>query len=305
MAGLSILPAPAVARATKAGFEKTGRRTRLILLGTKGGPRPGRLRHASSQVVLVDDVPYVIDCGDGVASQLARAGVRLQRLRHIFITHHHCDHNADYGNLLLLSWASGLSTRIDCHGPPPLKKMTQLFFEMNSFDIQTRIADEGRTPPNSLVHTHEMKRPGLVMKDERVEVTAALVNHPPVVPSFALRLDAPDRSIVISGDTTPSKSLIQLARGADVLVHEALHLPGMEKLLAKIPNAPALRRHLLASHTPTEEVGKVATAAAVKTLVLSHLVPGDMPSITDDQWAAGAGKHFRGEILVGRDLMEV
>jgi len=99
-------------------------RTRLILLGTGGGPRPKKAVSAPAQVILVNDTPYVVDCGDGVARQLSSAGVSLAKLRHVFITHHHSDHNADYGNLILLAWASGLSTQVDAWGPPPLTKMT-------------------------------------------------------------------------------------------------------------------------------------------------------------------------------------
>src|ERR1041385_2926945 len=81
--------------------------TRLILLGTAGGPRPQKARAAPAQVILRNNVAYVIDCGDGVARQLALAGVPLRALRHVFITHHHSDHNADYGNLILLAWTAG------------------------------------------------------------------------------------------------------------------------------------------------------------------------------------------------------
>src|SRR5688500_9535653 len=95
-------------------------KTRLILLGTAGGPRPKPPRSAPAQVIIINDVVYVIDAGDGVARQLAIAGVPLANLRHVFVTHHHSDHNAGYGNLLLLAWASGLRTRVDTWGPPPI-----------------------------------------------------------------------------------------------------------------------------------------------------------------------------------------
>jgi ribonuclease BN (tRNA processing enzyme) len=72
-----------------------------------------------------------------------------------------------------------------------------------------------------------------------------------------------------------------------------------------VPNAATLREHLLASHTVTEEVGKMASEAGVSTLVLSHLVPSDDPSITEEMWVEGARKHFKGTIVVGRDLLEV
>jgi ribonuclease BN (tRNA processing enzyme) len=134
----------------------------------------------------------VIDCGDGVARQLASAGVPFTALRHIFITHQHSDHTADYGNLILLAWTAGLRTQVDTWGPPPLEKMTQLFFEMNAYDINTRITDEGRVPLAPLVHVHERSQGGLVMQDEHVKVTSTLVHHPPVVPAFApLRRSGP------------------------------------------------------------------------------------------------------------------
>src|SRR5512132_116383 len=136
------------------------KRTRLILLGTGGGPRPRTNRIASSQVILVHDSAYVIDCGDGVARQLVAAGVSLTRLRHILITHHHSDHNADYGNLILGAWTVGLETRLDTWGPPPLEKITKLFFEMNAYDINIRMADEGKPPLVPLVHAHEITRSG-------------------------------------------------------------------------------------------------------------------------------------------------
>ena len=104
-------------------------------------------------------------------------------------------------------------------------------------------------------------------------MTTALVDHPPVVPSFAYRFDARDRSIVISGDTTRSDNLVKLARGADVLVHSAMYPPAIDRLAARVPKAASLKASILAHQTSAEDAGKVAQAAGVKTLVLSHLVP--------------------------------
>lgn len=280
-------------------------RTRLILLGTGGGPRPRKENVSACQVIVVNDALYVVDCGDGVARQLVSAGLSLPKLRHVFITHQHSDHNADYGNLLLLSWASGLRTRVDTWGPPPLEKMTRLFFEMNAYDIDIRIADEGRVPLVPLVHPHELSEPGVVMRDENVRVTCTLVDHPPVKPALAYRFDTADRSIVISGDTNRSENLVQLARGADVLVHEALYVPAVDRLVARVPNAATLKKHIIDSHTAVEDCARVATAAGVKTLVLSHLVPADDPTVTEQTWLEAARPHFSGRIVVGRDLMEI
>ena len=280
-------------------------KTRLIHLGTGGGPRPRTANSAPAQVIVTNGAAYVVDCGNGVARQLAFAGVPLSSLRHIFVTHHHSDHNADYGNLIWLAWCAGLRTRVDGWGPPPLAKMTELFFEMNACDIDLRVVDEDRVPLLPLVHVHELSDGGRVLHDENLRVTATLVNHPPVVPAFAYRFDASDRSIVISGDTLPSDNLIRLAEGADVLVHEALHVPAVDRLVARVPNAAALKRSILSHHTPVEEAGRVAHVAGVKKLVLSHFVPADDPGVTDQMWLEGARTHFSGEIVLGKDLLKL
>jgi ribonuclease BN (tRNA processing enzyme) len=285
----------------------TGQRDkmRLILLGTGGGPRPRKTSSAPAQVILFNDTAYVVDCGDGVARQLVFAGVPLPGLRHIFLTHHHSDHNADYGNLILLAWAAGLRTRVDTWGPPPLEKMTRQFLDMNAYDVATRVADEGRVPLVPLVHVHELNESGPVMQDENVKVTAALVRHPPVVPAFGYRFDSRDRSIVISGDTAVSDNLIRLAQGADVLVHDALYASAIDRLVAGVPNATSLKQSILSHHTTAEDAGRVAQAAGVKTLVLSHLVPAEDAAVTDQMWIDAARVHFRGAIIVGRDLLEI
>jgi ribonuclease BN (tRNA processing enzyme) len=281
-------------------------RTRLVLLGTGGGPRvtaKGRAKPAT--LIVANNLPYVVDCGDGVALQFVRAGFALDTLRYVFLTHHHSDHNLDYGNLIYAGWAAGLRTPVDSYGPPPLKAITESYFQMNRFDIETRIADEGRVDLRKLVTAHEFDRNGLVMQNADVKVTAARVRHPPIEHAYAYRFDCPDRSIVISGDTTVSPELVALAKGADVLVSEAMHLGGLENLLKKVPNASTLREHLLASHIATEDLGKLAAEAGVKTLVMTHLVPSDDPSITDALWIDGVRKHYDGQIVVGRDLLEV
>jgi ribonuclease BN (tRNA processing enzyme) len=256
-------------------------------------------------VIVVNNAAYVVDCGNGVAFQLVRAGLPLSAVRHIFITHHHSDHNADYGNLLLLAWVSGLQNRVDTWGPPPLARMTSLFFEMNAYDIATRISDEGRVPLVPLVHPHEVTQNGVVMKDDNVTVTCVLVDHRPVTPAFAYRFDSRDRSIVISGDTKRSDALVRLAEGADILVHEALYPSAVNRLVAPLANAAALEKSILSHHTPIEDVGRVAQAAGVKTLVLSHFVPAEDSSITDEMWIEAARKTYKGLIIVGRDLLEI
>lgn len=305
-AAVSLWANPLLAQAQKSADTPKKMGTRLILLGTGGGPSPKKTRSAPAQVILVNDVPYVIDCGDGVSRQLLLAGVSPAKIGKVFLTHHHSDHNADYGTLILLAWAIGLKTRVDTYGPPPLEKMTKLSLEMNAYDINIRIVDEGRVPLAPLIHPHEFNEGGVVMQDENVKVMATLVNHPPVAPAFAYRFDTPDRSIVISGDTTPSENLIKLAKGADILVHEVIYKQGLAKSIAHIQNAERLLEHIVSSHTTHEDVGKVAKAAGVKTLVLSHLVPSEgSPAASDEVLIKAAKIHFDGEVIVGKDLIEI
>jgi ribonuclease BN (tRNA processing enzyme) len=278
-------------------------KTRLVLLGTAGGPTPKVDRAAPAQAVVVGDAMYLVDCGDGVARQLALAKLPIQQLRALFITHHHSDHNAGYGPLFLLGWTAVLRT-VDAYGGPPLVEMTRLLLAAHAFDIETRIVDEGRTPLAPLVRPHEITGGGEIFRDERVRVTAAVNHHPPIAHSFAYRIDSADRSIVVSGDTAYSESVMKLARGADVLVHEALFRAFWERPDA--PLTPAVRRHIIASHTDAEDVGRLAAEAGVKTLVLSHFVPSEPAgAVSDEQWLAAARRHFRGPIVLGRDLMEI
>jgi ribonuclease BN (tRNA processing enzyme) len=288
------------------GFAQEKKPTRVVLLGTKGGPRVGESgRSNPSTLILINDVPYLVDCGYGATKQLLSAGIAVNRLRYVFVTHHHSDHNLEFGPLVYNAWITGIPAHIDAYGPPGMARMAEDYFNYLKFDIDTRIVDEGRPDPRKLVTTHEFDKPGVVMTNDDVKVSACLVPHPPVKPAYAYRFDAKDRSVVISGDTAYAPELAEFAKGADVLVHEVMYLPGIEALIKRLPNAKRLREHLLVAHTLPEDVGKIAAQAGVKTLVLSHFVPGDDPSITDEQWSEGVRKHFKGRVVVGKDLMEI
>ncbi len=306
-AAATKLPSPPGSAAVAASAVPHTAGTRLILLGTKGGPRvgPPGTPTSTSTLILVNGVPYIIDCGYGTSSQLVGAKVALNTVRHVFVTHHHSDHMIELGPLVYNGWATGLRTQVDVYGPPGTAKMITDFLAYMQLDIQTRMADEGRPDLRKLVVSRDLAEPGMVFQNPDVKVTAARVPHPPIEQAYAYRFETKDASIVISGDTTYAPKLAEFAKDADVLVHEVMHLGGIEKLLKRVPNPAALREHLIASHTVPEDVGKIAAAARVKTLVLSHLVPGDDPSITDDMWTQGVAKHFTGRIIVGKDLMEV
>lgn len=111
--------------------------------------------------------------------------------------------------------------------------------------------------------------------------------------------------MVISGDTKRSDALIRLAQGADVLVHEALYVPAVDRLVARVPDAATLKKSIISHHTSVDDAGRVAEAAGVKTLVLSHFVPPNDPNITDQRWIDGARSTFKGRIIVGKDLLEI
>jgi ribonuclease BN (tRNA processing enzyme) len=287
-------------------------RTRLILLGTRGGPRVGKEgRRNSSVLLLINGVPYVVDCGYGTSQQLLAAGIPLNSVRYIFVTHHHSDHALEYGPLFYNGWVSGAPVRVDSYGPPGLEAMTRAFFEYMKIDIDTRMTDEGRPDPRTRLFAHDVvmgaaaSPPIKVLENTDVKVTAVRVPHPMIKDALAYRFDAADRSIVISGDTAYCTALADLAKGADVLVHEVMHLAGVEALLKRVPNAARLREHLLVSHTTPEDVGRVAAGAGVKMLVLYHFVPADDPSLTDEMWLEGVRKHYKGRIVIGQDLMEL
>jgi len=130
---------------------------RLVTLGTRGGPaiRTGFTPSPSANLIVFDSVPYVIDTGYGTSFKLVASKFPLPQLRYTFITHHHSDHNAEFGLLVYNSWVMGLKTPIDAYGPAGMNRLAQGFWDALQFDIETRIADEGRPDLRKLVNTHE------------------------------------------------------------------------------------------------------------------------------------------------------
>ncbi|HEX4411201.1 MAG TPA: MBL fold metallo-hydrolase [Xanthobacteraceae bacterium] len=286
---------------------KDAKGTKLVLLGTGAGPVPGRSRRMTSHVMVSNGAAYVLDCGLGVVDRYAETGIPFGALRGIFITHHHFDHNVEYGPLLSIGWVQGMPLSVRAYGPPPLKQMTADYLK----SMQTTIgfwSEDLKMKPLESVDVTEVPGAGPVMQDDNVRVTSTVVQHPPVKPALAYRFDFHDRSIVFSGDTVAVDAVAELAKGADVLVHEAMYLPALvDYLHAQIAKGRPVKfedymAHMNADHTPVEDVGRIAAKAGVKTLVLSHLTPA-IDSISDDTWRAPAAKFFKGDIVVGRDLM--
>ena len=275
----------------------------ILLLGTAGGPRPSSRRAAPSQAVLHNGETHVVDCGSGVAHQLVKADVALDTLRTITITHHHADHMLDMGTLPLLAWTDGLQTTVDLFGPAPTQLSFDSFVTMMSAELDARTATTGRTPFPQLVSVSEVTRPGVIYDAGGLRITAAAVDHPPFELALGYRYDSEEGSVVFSGDTRYSENLLELAQGADVLVHEALHEQSINLQLEGAA-ARTLRDHLMGTHTTAADVGLLAQRAGVKRLVLSHLVPHH-PGVTDEMWRSEASRHFSGEVIVAHDLMRI
>ncbi|CDO35210.1 MBL fold metallo-hydrolase [Novosphingobium sp. KN65.2] len=304
--GLIATPAMSLAASTTAPDTKSAKGAKLVLLGTKGGPRVGGKRSNPANALVVDNNVYVIDTGMGVTSQFVKAGLNLSDIRAIFISHMHSDHELEFGNLVYNMWAAGVLRRpVDAYGPAGMEALAADYWHLNREDIRIRMADEGKAHPDTLLRAHDFRQSqGTVMSADGVTVTAFTTPHPPME-NLAYRFETPYGSVVYSGDTAYNPALADFAKGADVLVHEVLYVPGVDALVKRANGTPEFRNHLLESHTSAEQVGMIAKRAGVKKLVLSHFVPGDMEWITDDMWRDEVAKHYKGEIVVGRDLMEI
>jgi ribonuclease BN (tRNA processing enzyme) len=296
--------------------------TRLILLGTQGGPRVNADRAQSANVLIVNGTPYLIDAGNGVARQLSLARVPLPSIHQIFITHNHDDHNADWGTLMGLAWTLGNTRPITVYGPRGTESMRQGFLEYFAPNAAAHYLEgAANIPPESVIKAHDIAAPGLIYQDANIRVTAHENCHyhfSKGTPgyrwqqSFAFRFDTPDRVIVFSGDTGPcDDALADFARGADILVHEVIDVPAIEAALRRpvpgLDTSPAriaaLMTHMVTEHSTPQEVGKTASRAGVRMVVLSHLIPG-APTEPDSGYVEGVKEFYSGPVVVGRDLLE-
>lgn len=273
----------------------------LVTLGSKGGPaiRPGGPSPTSS-LLRLGGRTIVIDCGLGVSRGLVEAGLSLKELDLVFITHLHSDHVLELGGLLHTAWTTGLDHEVRIFGPPGTGHYWSRFAQALEFDIEIRIADEGRPDIRDLLRIEEFAE-GPVLDEAGLAVSALRVDHPPVTDCFALRFDHADGNIVFSADTAHFPPLADFAQGADVLVHEAMLADGVERLVARTGNGARLREHLLASHSFAADAGRIATEAGVGRLVLHHLIPADDPAITPDHWVRAARETWEGPLTIARD----
>ena len=278
---------------------------KIILLGVKGGPaiRQGGAMPTSSYLHMAGR-NILIDCGIGATRSVVEAGVSILEIDTIFITHLHSDHFLELGPLLYTAWTTGLTRTVHVFGPVGIKDYWDNFLKAMTFDYDIRLEDEARPPLKGLVVVEEYG-PGKVTADETVSVQALRVDHPPVTDCFALRFEAGGKSVVFSADTCYFPPLAKFAEGANVLVHEAMLTAGVDKLVARTPGATRLREHLMASHTPADDAGKIASSALVGTLVLNHLVPADDPEFGASDWIAEVSKTWNGRVIVGHDGLSI
>ena len=296
--------------------------TRLILLGTQGGPRVNADRAQSANVLIVNGTPYLVDAGNGVARQLSLAHVPLPSIHQIFITHNHDDHNADWGTLMGLAWTLGNTQPITVYGPRGTESMRQGFLRYFAPNAAAHFLEGApNVPPATVIQARDIAAPGLIYRDANIRVTAHENCHyhfSKGTPgyhwqqSFAFRFDTPDRVIVFSGDTGPcGDALADFAKGADILVHEVIDVPAIEAALRRpipgLDTSPArinaLMTHMITEHSTPQEVGKTASQAGVRMVVLSHLIPG-APTEPDSGYVEGVKEFYSGPVIVGRDLME-
>lgn len=296
--------------------------TRLILLGTAAGPIPRSLRSQPSNLLVVDGRPYLIDAGDGVSRQLVTAGFKVSDVRHIFLTHHHIDHNAGLGSLMAFGWVEDYQRNmpsappVQIYGPPATTFLVKSALDYLSIGERIFKAEMPVPAAKDRFVAHDIDNNGVIFSDDRVRVTAVENTHfniPRSAPNFgkdksySYRFDTPGRSVVFTGDTGPSDAVTKLAEGADVLVTEIEDVETMMKTFTGSmtkEQAGAFRDHLEREHLTPEAVGKMAAAARVKAVVLTHFTPDEDEPTDASRFTQGVRKYYNGPVIAGRDLFE-
>ena len=279
---------------------------KVVLFGTKGGPRliKGGSWPTSSALVLNDKV-YIIDAGLGVTRQFIEAGFTYDQLETVFITHHHSDHNLELGGLVYTSWVGAPAHHIKLFGPHGLNRLMTSFVDSQAFDIDIRVHDEGLNDIRNCFSCHEFTE-GVVFEDDHLIVQALRVKHPPVTDCFALKFETETAKIVFGADTAYFPPLAEFARDADILVHEAMHLGGAKQICDMLKDTkPKLWDHFMASHTPCEDVGRIAASANCKTLVVNHFVPEIGFRVSKDEFETAIRSTFAGNLVLGKDLLSI
>lgn len=272
----------------------------VTLLGT-GMPHPDRDRRGPSQLVELGGDVVVVDCGPGALHRLLESGVRVEAISHIALTHLHADHVTGLADLLWAGWIGGWwVTPPPLLGPPGTAQLLERLLETFDDDIQWRTA-EGATSRAGLVPQVVEIEDGWALEHGGWRLLAFGVDHRPVEHAFGFRFEFSGRSVVFSGDTRRCDSLIEHAKGADLLVHEVIWGEGMTRSISESQTGESRARleRILSYHTPSVELGQIAALANVKHLVLTHLILADG---TTDDLRADIRRSFAGRVSVGEDL---
>jgi ribonuclease BN (tRNA processing enzyme) len=282
----------------------------IVFLGT-GFPRPDPRAMGPSLAVVVGEKAYLVDAGAGVVRRAAEAFERgepalaADRLDTVFLTHLHSDHTLGLPDLLLTPWVVGREKPLTVIGPAGSTKMLESLSRAWSEDIAVRLeGGEGgnRTGYRAVVREIE---PGVVFRDDLVEVTAFRVRHGSWHDAFGFRFDASGRSIVVSGDTAADPELVQrVCNGCDVLVHEVFAGTGIIEnsfTSQKLGHPQAdWAAYMAKFHTSASDLGRIARAAQPKLLIIHHTIL--LGNATEEDLVREIRAHFQGRIEVARDL---
>ena len=271
--------------------------TQVILLGT-GTPRPDPTASGPATAIAVGRRVFLFDAGPGVMRRMNAAGLPIDSVTALFITHLHSDHTLGYPDLILTSWVMGRRAPLQVFGPPGLQNMTDHLLGAWAEDIDIRTSGlEHEAAGGYTVAVHEINA-GVVYDSAGVRVTAIPVQHGDWKHAYGFRIDTPNRSIVISGDTRPCEELAAAARGVDILIHEVY--PESKLAPENRPGGEDWPRYMREFHTSDVEVGRMAAAAQPKLLVLHHIVR--MHASDEDLLAGVRAGGFAGRTVIGHDL---
>ena len=286
----------------------------VALCGT-GSPLPNRDRAGACTAIIAGKHIFVVDAGEGGARNIALMGLPTARIERLFLTHFHSDHIDGLGPMMLLRWAGSSNTSpLPIHGPSGVEALVTGFNAAYVADNGYRTAHhgEGITPRAAAGATAVpfalSGDSAVVYSADGVKITAFRVNHAPVASAVGYRFDYKGRSVVLSGDTTPTPTLVAVSKGADILIHEALQ-PKLVGLISKALDAKGMKktaqitRDILDYHTSPEDAAKTAQSAGVGELVLNHVVPAIPSRFFYPAFLGDAQSQFSGPITVGEDGM--
>jgi ribonuclease Z len=270
----------------------------VILLGTGGGP-PVRLnRSGISTLIEAGGERFLFDAGRGFMQRLVQAGISVDGVTKLFITHLHSDHVVDIPDLLLTPWSAPSARKVplEVWGPEGTGDMMDHLQKAFAYDIHIRRdVDEKFSPEGIKVISHDISE-GTVYEKNGVKITAFLVDHGPVKPSFGYRLDYQGHSVAISGDTRPNDNLVKFCTGVDVLIHEAIDAVALRKIAANL--SPSQFESILGHHTTPEQAGQIFSRVKPRLAVYSHI--SDSASLLEL-----TKKTYPGRVEVGEDLMTI